>query len=124
MKNAALLLILLLLPALAHAQLYRWVDEVGTVHYTQSMDGIPERYRSETRPPAIAAAPSAPAEKRLPPSPARPKAEQRLPSTSLLPPIRWDTRDPLPEIIRISFPSGSHILVDAKINGQGPVKLI
>jgi len=30
----------------------------------------------------------------------------------------------LPEIIRISFPRGSHILVDAKINGQGPVKLI
>ena len=121
---AALLLILTLLPALAHAQIYRWVDEAGTVHYTQSMDSIPERYRSETRPPAIDAAPSPPAEKRSSPSPSRPKAEQRLPPTSLLPPTRWETSDPLPEIVRIPFPRGSHILVDAKINGQGPVKLI
>ena len=30
----------------------------------------------------------------------------------------------MPQITRVSFPRGSHILVEAKINGQGPVKLL
>lgn len=35
MKHAACLLILALLPPLAAAQAYRWVDEKGQVHYSQ-----------------------------------------------------------------------------------------
>ncbi len=30
-----------------YGQLYRWVDERGTVHWTQGLDAVPERYRPE-----------------------------------------------------------------------------
>src|SRR5438445_3491811 len=75
MRNwpAVLLLGLTLLPGPAQAQTYRWVDEAGTVHYSQGMDSIPERYRAQARPSVIAPTPSRPdlTEKPPPPSPAR-----------------------------------------------------
>ncbi len=37
--------LLALLPRDARAQVYRWVDNKGVVHYTQSVDNVPERYR-------------------------------------------------------------------------------
>jgi hypothetical protein len=30
-----------------YGQLYRWVDERGTVHWTQGLDAVPERYRPQ-----------------------------------------------------------------------------
>ncbi len=38
---------LALWPARAVGQIYRWVDEKGVVHYTQGIDNVPERYRTE-----------------------------------------------------------------------------
>jgi clan AA aspartic protease (TIGR02281 family) len=51
--NRALLLILVLvaLASPAGAEMYRWVDEKGTVHFTDDLSTIPEKYRpdAETR---------------------------------------------------------------------------
>ena len=41
-----LLVALALLPGRAFAQ-YRWVDEKGNVHYSQSLSTVPEQYRSQ-----------------------------------------------------------------------------
>src|SRR5438094_10048260 len=83
MRNwpAVLLLGLTLLPGPAQAQTYRWVDEAGTVHYSQGMDSIPERYRAQARPSVIAPTPSRPdlTEKPPPPSPARPASPPPAP---------------------------------------------
>src|SRR5437867_8279170 len=87
MRNwpAVLLLGLTLLPGPAQAQTYRWVDEAGTVHYSQGMDSIPERYRAQARPSVIAPTPSRPdlTEKPPPPSPARPPSPPDRKSTRL-----------------------------------------
>ncbi len=128
MRNwlAALFLILALLPGLVQAQTYRWVDEAGTVHYTQGIGSIPERYRSQARPLAIDPPPSSPALAEKPPPSSPPFAPSERPPSSR-PPSPTATREPsgpLREITRISFPPGSHILVSAKINGQGPVTLL
>jgi Domain of unknown function (DUF4124) len=51
----ALVLVLaaLTLSAGAEAQVkgYRWVDDDGTVHYASRRDQVPERYRSQLKPP-------------------------------------------------------------------------
>ncbi|MBI4608086.1 MAG: aspartyl protease family protein [Candidatus Rokubacteria bacterium] len=96
---AVLLLSLLLLPGAALAQTYRWVDERGGVHYTEGLNNVPERYRSEARPLYFPPPP--------PPAPAKPGAITPEPGTT-----------------RISFKPGSPILVSAKINGGGPVSLL
>ncbi|MBI4590896.1 MAG: zf-TFIIB domain-containing protein [Candidatus Rokubacteria bacterium] len=119
---AALLLILALLPTLAQAQIYRWMDDAGAVHYSQGLDSVPERYRSQAQsldlgPPRPA---PAPAERRPSPPPSLGPAEP-LPSP---PRDKWGPTGALPDITRVSFPRGSYILVEARINGQGPVKLL
>ena len=43
--------VLVLLPADAGAQTYRWVDEKAVVHYAQGIDSVPERYRDPRLPP-------------------------------------------------------------------------
>ena len=35
----------LTLPGAASAEIYRWTDEAGVVHFSQSLDGVPPRYR-------------------------------------------------------------------------------
>jgi hypothetical protein len=35
---------LLLHSQLAHAEIYKWVDEKGTVHFTEDPSTIPEKY--------------------------------------------------------------------------------
>jgi len=45
----SLLAVLCVQPVLAQPQkvtLYRWVDELGKVHYTENLEDIPERYRA------------------------------------------------------------------------------
>jgi hypothetical protein len=41
---AALTVSLLMIPFLAHTEVYRWVDEKGTVHFTDDNSRIPEKY--------------------------------------------------------------------------------
>ena len=41
---AALTISLLMIPFLAHTEVYRWVDEKGTVHFTDDNSRIPEKY--------------------------------------------------------------------------------
>jgi len=48
--------VLVLLPADAGAQTYRWVDEKAVVHYAQGIDSVPERYRDPRLPPVERAA--------------------------------------------------------------------
>lgn len=97
-RGAAVVLALILLPGVASAQLYRWVDERGTVHYTEGLDSVPERYRSQARGLSFP---------KSPPAPDKPQPEA-----------------PAPGVTRIPFAPGSPILVSAKINGQGPVTLL
>ncbi len=49
----ALFIILAILVASSYGETYRWVDEKGTVHFTDDLSTIPEKYRSnaETRKP-------------------------------------------------------------------------
>jgi aspartyl protease family protein len=52
MKRALLLIVVLIALAYpAGAEMYRWVDEKGTVHFTDDVSKIPEKYRpdAETR---------------------------------------------------------------------------
>jgi predicted aspartyl protease len=92
-----LFLAVVLLPGVAVAQMYRWVDERGTVHYTEGLDSVPERYRAQARPLHFPKPPPAPE-----------KADTGA----------------SPEITKIPFTPGSPILVGAKINGERPITLI
>jgi hypothetical protein len=42
--TVALTASLLLIPLLIHAEIYKWVDEKGTVHFTEDNSTIPEKY--------------------------------------------------------------------------------
>lgn len=89
-----LLLICGLLPGVARAEVYHWVDEQGTHHYTTGLESVPEGYRAEARqlqPPAVVES-----------------QPGSLPS----------------RVARLTFTPGSPILVSARINGAGPVTLI
>jgi hypothetical protein len=48
----ALFVMLAILPELAYAQMYRWVDERGIVHFTDDLNSIPERFKSQVTPPS------------------------------------------------------------------------
>jgi hypothetical protein len=41
---AALTMSLLMIPFLVHAEVYKWVDEKGTIHFTDDNSRIPEKY--------------------------------------------------------------------------------
>lgn len=41
------LVVLMCLPAWASAQMYRWLDDQGKVHYSEGLDSIPEGFRSQ-----------------------------------------------------------------------------
>ena len=91
------LLSILLLPVFpAAAQLLEWVDEQGTTHYAADLDRVPERFRGVVR-----LVPS--------PSPAAAPAAATPEATGLT---------------RLAFTPGSPILVQARINGAGPVTLV
>ncbi|MBI5966293.1 MAG: clan AA aspartic protease [Deltaproteobacteria bacterium] len=96
--TTGLILIFVLLPGLALADIYYWVDDQGTQYYTTSLDSIPEPYRSKAIPLPLPKSPPAPPE--LTPYP----AQKRL--------------------TKIPFRPGSPVLVSAKINSAGPVTLI
>ena len=95
-------LLLILLPLLAgtvaaHAQMVRWTDDQGEVHYSEGLDSVPERYRATARPLA------------LPTSPRAPEGRKTGPPSG---------------VTKIPFKPGAPIMVNAKINGGGPVTLM
>lgn len=104
MLVAAWLLGVALLPASpASGQAYRWVDDRGTVNYTQGLDSVPEKYRAGARafslnpaPAPPAAPPSAPPAEPRSGTPSAPRSETspRLPRgytpRTSLPPPRTD----------------------------------
>ena len=97
---ALLLAVLGIVPA-ASAQMYRWTDDRGQVHYGQGLESVPERYRQRATLLGYPEAPPAPSPE--PPAAARPSART---------------------LTRIPFVPGSPILVDARINGGRSVRLI
>ena len=83
-------------PDPALADLYRWVDERGVAHFTQSLSSIPQRYRASA---------------------------ERLGSLPANPPTPLQPA-PDPRVTRIRFTPGAQILVSAKVNGHGPITLV
>ncbi len=65
------LLAVLILPS--HAEMYKWVDEKGTVHFTDDLSAIPEKFRenAETRKPSKEISTPRPMEKSKPSVPAK-----------------------------------------------------
>lgn len=96
--KAAFILICVLFSGLALADIYYWVDDQGTQHYTTGPESIPDPYRSKAR--------LLP----LPVSPPAPPELERSPSSKRL--------------TKISFTPGFPVLVSVKINGAGPITLI
>ena len=95
---AAFILICILFPGLALADIYYWVDGQGTQHYTTRPESIPDPYRSKAR---------------LLPLPVSPPAPPEL------------ERSPSPKgLTKIPFTPGLPVLVSVKINGAGPITLI
>ena len=93
--------IVLLLPALALAQVYRWQDQRGTLYYTNTPERVPESHRPQADP--------------LTPPPVSPvDADPAVPAAL----ARSAT------ITRIPFAPGDPILVGARIDGTGPLVLI
>jgi hypothetical protein len=95
---ASILICYLLFPKPALADIYYWVDEQGTQHYTTRLESIPEPHRSNTQQLSLPTSPPAPPE--LTPNP------------------------PQKAFIKITFTPGFPILVSTKINGAGPITLI
>lgn len=65
-------LVVLLAPAVALAQAYRWVDEQGKVHYSEGLDSVPPQYRATATPIQFPKAPPPPP----PPAPEKTDAEK------------------------------------------------
>ena len=97
--GAAALGIVLILPALAPAQVYRWEDQAGTLYYTNTPERVPEPHRPLIDP----SPPAAPAVA----DPVAPSAAARAVA-----------------VTRIPFAPGEAILVSARISGAGPVTLL
>jgi hypothetical protein len=94
----AFILIFILLPGLALGDIYYWMDDQGTQHYTTRLESIPEHYRSKAIPLSLPTSPPVPPEITPRPSPKG--------------------------LTKISFTPGSPVLVSVKINGGGPITLI
>ena len=96
--TVALILICMLLSGVVSADIYYWVDDRDTQHYTTRFESIPEPYRSKAQ---LLSLPTSP--------PAPPELE----------------RSPTPKgLTKIPFTPGLPVLVSVKINGAGPITLI
>jgi hypothetical protein len=92
------ILICLFFPETGMSAMYFWVDDKGIQNYTARLESVPEEYRSKAQPLSLPPTPPAP-----------PELKPNLPTNGLT---------------RIPFSPGSPVLVNAKINGLGPIKLI
>jgi predicted aspartyl protease len=102
MVRVALLALVVLIigssaPPFATAQIFRWTDDQGTTHFTEGLQGVPERYRSRAVPVSPRVAPSAPAVE-----------VPRAPSGETV----------------IRFSPGRQIIVDARVNGSVTCRLM
>ena len=95
--------LVLCLAPIAPAQIYRWTDEQGRVNYSQGLDTVPERFRSGAQFVSSPAAPPA----------AAPTA----------PPSRA-TGAAVTGGAQIRFTPGQAIMVNARINDSGTVRLL
>jgi predicted aspartyl protease len=84
----------------AWAQMYRWTDEQGGVHYGQGIYSVPERFRSKVQPLPFPDRPAPPAGSPL-------AAEAAVAGGT-----------------RIPFTPGKPIMVTAKVNGGGSAQLM
>ena len=73
---SALLLMLVLSASYGHAQMYRWVDEKGTVHFTDDPSRIPDRYKADTETRTTPKEKPVPEVKEKPVAPVPPKSAQ------------------------------------------------
>ncbi len=86
-------------PGTASAQIYRWTDAEGTIHYSQGIDSVPSRFRDR----AVILGYDRPA----------PPPEASGASTA-----------PEPGSARIKFTPGQPIMVSARINDSGSAQLM
>ena len=94
----AVILICLLFPEKGLSDIYYWIDNQGIRNYTATLESVPEEYRSRAEALSL-----------LPPPPPPPELKPSSPN-----------KGPT----RIPFSPGSPVLVQARINGIGPVTLI
>jgi hypothetical protein len=104
----AALLAPMLVPGPALAQMYRWTDERGQVHYSQGLESVPSRYRASAVPIGNVTPP--------PPPPAAPS-----PGPAAAAPGK--TGAPTGGA-RIEFRPGQQIIVSARINDSASARLI
>jgi predicted aspartyl protease len=97
-----LLAALPLLVAPASAQMFRWTDDQGGVHYTQGVDSVPERFRAKAQMMTLP--------ERAPAAAASPAAGEGAPAATTT--------------TKIPFTPGKPIMVSAKVNGGGPANLV
>ena len=96
--TAAFILIFALFPEPVLADIYYWVDDQETQHYTTRFESIPEPYSSKARLLPLPVSPPAP-----------PELERSLSPKGLT---------------KIPFTPGLPVLISVKINGAGPITLI
>jgi hypothetical protein len=77
---------------------FHWVDDEGVVHYTTALESVPERYRAVARPLAVS------------PVEASPPGLTAVPART--------------GIATVPFVVGTPIVVQARINGAGPIALV
>ena len=94
--------LLLALPGTAGAQIYRWVDERGVPHYTEGIDSVPERFRATAVLLSLRNEP--------------PGAPTSAAGASGGPAAAGETT--------IKFSPGQRIMVDSRINGTTPARLL
>jgi hypothetical protein len=94
-------LAVVLAAAPAAAEFYRWTDERGNVHYVEGLDRVPPQHRATAVPLGL---------RNLPPPP----------PGQMPPPERPGARG----AASIRFTPGERIMVEARVNGRGPVRLL
>src|SRR5262245_11311199 len=106
--------LLVSVPDYAGAQVYRWEDQGGTMHFTNEADRVPESYRSQVGPlpPPVEVADE--------PAPVVPNGDVPAASVAGEEPVAV-----APTVTRIPFAPGAPIVVSAKISDSAsPVSLI
>jgi predicted aspartyl protease len=83
----------------AWAEMYRWTDDQGSVHYTQGLDSVPDRFRPKAQMMVFPERPAAPVASSFP-------------------------GDAAGGSTRIPFTPGRPIMVSAKVNGGSTANLI
>jgi clan AA aspartic protease (TIGR02281 family) len=113
-----LLLLILTLPSLTDADIYRWKDKHGDWHFADELDKVPSRYRNQAEREEIQDVPqgSIPIKEDLPP----PQKEETMEADA-------DSADALPETRQYIIPykqSPGVLYVDVSINDRSPIPMI